>query len=94
MEVPSPVAFIEEAIAARPDFSMERFATALLRNAGGEEGMAARWEQEYQAAEPGSNTRKALLEMMYKVLEKTAMDPAEGVEPEDLRAEARALLKE
>lgn len=92
--VRNPTKFIEEAIAAQPDFSIERLGAALLCDFGGEEGLAAKIFQEYEYAEPGSNTRKTILEMVYKTLERAApeMGASEGVDPEDLRAEAKALL--
>lgn len=92
---PGAIELIEEAIATRPNFSIERLAASLLRDFGGEEGLSAKALLEFEASEPGGSNRKALLDMVFKTLEKAApeMGEGEGVDPEDLKAEGRALLR-
>jgi hypothetical protein len=84
---------IGSALKSKPKFSLPGFLGALLNEAKGEEGLARMWAETYAAAEPGGNTRRALVEMAMKaMIQAHASIPTEEVAVEDLEAEAERLL--
>lgn len=85
---------IQETTKESKFFSLDRFGHALLDQFGGEYGLAQKALQEFEAAEPGSTTRKMILDMVCKVIERIKPDEnqLEDLDDEVIEQEIRSLL--
>ena len=85
---------IDRAMKASIGLSLDKFASALVKDFKGEEGLAHEFHDTYSHADAGSNTRRAILEGVMKLLIVVGQGQSEldKLDKEDLEAEAMALL--
>ena len=85
---------IDRAMKASIGLSLDKFASSLVKDFKGEEGLAHEFYDTYANADRGSNTRRAILEGVMKLLIVVGQSQSEldRLEREDLEAEAMELL--